>query len=136
MSRTLCYNFFMPRLKNHKLTSVNLANNESIGKRLARLRREHGLTQKELAEKVGVTRSVIMDYERNKNHLYDEVIIRISIAFGISSDELLGLKQTPQKEYPSKLKIIKRLQKIEKLPINKQKKVLENLDIYLKGVGK
>jgi len=132
----LCYNFFMSRLKNHKLIPVNLPHNEPIGKRLAIFRKEQGLTQKELADKIGVTRSVIMDYERNKNHLYDDIIIRIVIVLGISADELLGLKQTQKKEYPSKLRIIKRLKKIEKLPINKQKKVLENLDIFLKGVEK
>lgn len=123
----------MPRLKKHKLVDVELQGTESIGERLARIRKEHGLTQKKLAEKIGVTRSVIMDFERDKNHLYDQVIIRIALVLGISSDELLGIKNSKKKVYPSSLRIIKRMKRIEELPTIKQKKILENIDIILRG---
>ena len=62
--------FFMPRLRHYKLVHIDLPSDESVGERMARLRKGHGLTQRELAAKIGVSRSVIMDYERGKNHVY------------------------------------------------------------------
>jgi transcriptional regulator with XRE-family HTH domain len=129
------YTFFMSRLRNYKLVPINLASNETVGERIARLRKERGLTQRELAAKIGVSRSVIMDYERGKNHVYDEVIIRIALILGVTTDELLGVKNIKGEKLPSSLKIVRRMKEIEKLPAGKQKKVLENIDILLKGIS-
>src|SRR5207247_2491036 len=37
---------------------------ETVGQRLARLRRERGLTQVELAERLGIAQPIVSDYER------------------------------------------------------------------------
>jgi transcriptional regulator with XRE-family HTH domain len=124
----------MPKLRNYNLVPIDINNEESIGKRLARIRKERGFTQQELADKIGITRSVIMDYERNRNHMYDEVIIRLAITLGITSDVLLGLKNIKSGLNTPSLKVIKRINEIEKLPPLKQKKALENIDIILKGI--
>jgi transcriptional regulator with XRE-family HTH domain len=124
----------MPKLRNYRLIPINLENKEPRGKRLARIRKERGLTQKDLADKIGITRSVIMDYERGKNHMYDEVIIRLAIILGVTADELLGLKNNKSQLNSHSLKVIKRINEIEKLPPLKQKKALENIDIILKGI--
>jgi transcriptional regulator with XRE-family HTH domain len=124
----------MPRLRNYNLIPIDLNTNEPVGKRLARLRKERGLTQQELADKIGITRSVIMDYERGRNHMYEDVIIRLAITLGVTADELLGMKKNKAGSTSYSLKVIKRMKEIEALTPLKQKKVLENIDIILRGI--
>jgi transcriptional regulator with XRE-family HTH domain len=69
--------------------------NETIGKRIARLRNEKGYTQLQLAEKIGIVRILISDYERGKIRLYDEMLARFAVALEVTTDELLGLKNRP-----------------------------------------
>ena len=44
---------------------LKLVSPESLGQRLARFRKEHGLTQVQLADKVGIIQSLVADYERD-----------------------------------------------------------------------
>ena len=59
------------------------------------LRIQRKLTQVELANRLGVSKSVISSYE-NGIHLppYD-ILIRLSSIFGVSCDYLLGVCDTP-----------------------------------------
>ena len=65
-------------------------NQANIGNYIARKRREKNLTQEQLAERLGVSKSVISAYE-NEVHLppYD-VLLKLSRIFGVSTDYLLG----------------------------------------------
>ena len=108
---------------------------ESIGKRIARLRKENGLTQKELAEKVGISRSIISDYEIGRIRLYDDVIIRVALALKVTTDEILGLKETQNLNIGNiNRNMVKRLQLIEKLPAFDKKSLIKTIDNALKGV--
>lgn len=51
---------------------------ETIGERLARLRRERGITQVELAEMLGVVQPMISDYERGLLRLHGELIVQLT----------------------------------------------------------
>lgn len=90
--------------------------NESSGQRLARLRKEHGYTQVELAKKLGIIQSLVSDYETDRLRLPSELAVRIAVALDITTDELLRPqpKKSPRKK-PS-LKIVRRMEEIEKLP--------------------
>ena len=106
---------------------------ETFGKRLARIRKEKGYTQVELAEKMGIIQVLISDYERDKLRPYHEMIIRFAQALEISTDELLGLNHSKNKGNDPSLKILRRLKKIEALPHAQQKILLRTIDIFLKG---
>ena len=82
----------MPQKSKFKLEPLYISN-ESIGKRIARIRKSKNLTQKELAQKIGITRSRLSKYEIDKIHLLDEIVIRFAIALDVSSDEILRLKE-------------------------------------------
>jgi transcriptional regulator with XRE-family HTH domain len=68
---------------------------EPIGKRIFRLRKLKGMTQTDLAKKIGIKRSQIADYELGRTRLFDEMVTRVAIALEVSADELLGLKDRP-----------------------------------------
>jgi transcriptional regulator with XRE-family HTH domain len=106
---------------------------ETVGQRLARLRRERGLTQAELAERVGISRALITDYERGKAHLYDELIARFALALGVSADELLGLTNANGHQPAPSLRIMRRVREIEQLSEPRKKAILRTLDDLIRA---
>ena len=63
-----------------------------FGQRLRELRKQSGLTQVQLANQVGVTKSVISYYELLERSPSPDVLIKLSQIFHVSTDYLLGLK--------------------------------------------
>lgn len=70
--------------------------------RLSELRKEFNMTQKELADILGVSRGTIGMYEIGQRDPDTETIIKIARIFNVTSDYLMGLsnnrKQSNQKE--------------------------------------
>ena len=60
-----------------------------IGKKIKELRNKSKLTQSELAEKIGVTKSTIAAYENDSRQPSYEVLIRMASVFRVSVDSLL-----------------------------------------------
>ena len=58
---------------------------------LKKLRTQMGLSQKILAERLGVTKSMISYYESQERSPSPDVLIRCSRIFHVSADYLLGL---------------------------------------------
>ena len=121
----------MPRKLKHKLPPLNLGN-ETTGQRIALLRKEHGLTQKELAEKIGIKRTLVTDYEIGRLRLNDEMVIRFALALGVSADTILGLASL-EALGTTNLKLTKRIRKIEQLPPTQKKSLINTIDAYLKA---
>ena len=126
----------MPKRK-LKLPPLKLLSDETFGQRLARLRKERGYTQVELAAKVGIIQGLVTDYERDKIRLNAEMICRFTKILDVTSDEFLGLadpkSSASKKPGTLSLKIVRRLQRIEKLPAPKQRALLQSLDLLLGG---
>lgn len=61
-----------------------------IGERIKAIRLKKGISQQELADKIGVTQSAVSHLEIGMRRLRLEPIIQIANAFEISVDELLG----------------------------------------------
>lgn len=59
--------------------------------RLRELRTQAGLTQLQLAQQLGITKSVISFYELSERAPSPDVLIRIARIFHVSTDYLLGL---------------------------------------------
>lgn len=64
-----------------------------FGNRLKELRLQAGLTQKQLADRLGVTKSVISFYELRERTPSPEILIRLSTVFHVSTDFLLGVEK-------------------------------------------
>ena len=109
---------------------------ETLGQRLARLRRQAGYTQTEFAKKIGITQVLVSGYETDRNQFSAEMAVRFALALDISTDELLHPKATKRKRIrkPS-LKVMRRIEEIEKLPPRQQTFVLTALDSILRGAA-
>ena len=61
------------------------------GKRLAELRIERQMSQKELSKELDITVQALSNYENGHNAPKDDIKIRIARFFGVSLDYLMGL---------------------------------------------
>lgn len=62
-----------------------------IGELLAEVRKDHGHTQKDLAEKLHVTVSAVRSWEQEKSSPSHETLVSICRLYQVSADYLLGL---------------------------------------------
>lgn len=65
-----------------------------FGSILKELRKKNNLTQQQLANRIGVTKSVISFYELRERAPSPEVLIKLSYIFHVSTDYLLGVEKT------------------------------------------
>ncbi len=79
---------------------------KTFGNMVAALRKEKGMTQLELAEKMGVTDKAVSKWERDLSFPDVSSISKLAEILGVSVDELMQVK-TESKEEPLKKKIDK-----------------------------
>ena len=60
-----------------------------LGKRISEIRKDHNLTQEDLASRYNVTRQTISNWENGKTYPDLDTLVRISDDFGISLDNML-----------------------------------------------
>ncbi len=60
-----------------------------LGKRIAEIRKEHNLTQEDLAEICSVTRQTISNWENGKSYPDLETLVLISDTYGVSLDAMM-----------------------------------------------
>ncbi len=126
----------MPQPSTLELPPIDLGE-ETLGQRIARLRKQRAMTQVELAEKMGLTQALLSSYERGRLRLHAEMVARFAIAFRTTTDQLIGLKNNGKpKDHKLSLKLIRRMQKIGKLPPSQQKVLLQTIDNFLRGARK
>ena len=110
------------------------AQKETLGLRLAQVRKERGLTQVELAERTGLIQVVVSDYERGRLRLPADMAVRFAEILGVTVDELLQPRKksgaTKTTKQPS-LKLVRRMEQIESLPIYKQRALLTTIDTFI-----
>lgn len=64
----------------------------AFGTVLKELRTRSGMSQKQLAEKLGVTKSVVSYYEQSERTPSPEMLVKIAGVFHVTTDYLLGLE--------------------------------------------
>ena len=106
---------------------------ETIGSRIARLRKDKGMTQKELAEALGVTQPAVSDYENDEIGLESIRIVQLAQILGVSADEILGLEKAGKTTSAGikNRRLFRQLQSIEKLPKRDQETLLRTIDAFL-----
>lgn len=117
--------------KKPKLKSAS-SGQETLGQRLARIRKERGFTQQQLADRTGLIQVLISDYEHGKLRLSAEIAVRFADVLGITTDELLrGKKSAGTTRRQPSLKLLRRMEQIENLPPYRQRALLTTIDGFL-----
>lgn len=65
----------------------------NFGNHIKSLRTKSGLTQKQLANKLGCCANTIKNWEKGKVETNAEALFRVASYFNVSSDYLLGLEE-------------------------------------------
>ena len=94
-------------------------NNQTFGTTIAALRKAQGMTQLELAEKMGVTDKAVSKWERDLSFPDVSSLPKLAEIFGVSVDELMQVKAAGAKMDGAE----------------KGDSIAEILDLVLKGVA-
>ena len=70
--------------------------NYKIGDKIKELRQGRNLTQSILAQRLGVTKSVVSGYENSTTYPSFDVLLGIADIFNVTTDYLLGKEKTRQ----------------------------------------
>ena len=107
--------------------------NPQIGKKLAAIRKQRGISQVQLAEKIGITQQMLSHYERSKRHLSAEMVILFAEALNVETDQILNPSINSGETQHISLRFIRRMKEIELLPESKKKSILQILDDMIRA---
>jgi len=113
--------------------TIESPDSQELGKRIAAIRKRRGITQAQLARLIGIGQTLISSYEVGRITLSAEMLFRLAKALNVSPNEILGVGNGKSGLDGSSLRIMKRLIKIERLPLANQKALLKNIDMFLKA---
>lgn len=107
---------------------------EPTGTRIARLRRSRGLTQVQLAEKLRISQALLSHYERSRRGLDSNVVAELAQIFGVSADEILGLRELRRKPDPGiQPRFLRKLLQLESLSKRDQNALFRTIDGFIRG---
>jgi transcriptional regulator with XRE-family HTH domain len=125
----------MPRPSVLEPPEIDLGH-ESLGERIARIRKDRGFTQAELADQMGIIQKLVSDYERDNIRPHPEMLARFALALEVSADELIGLRKIKTSRTISNRRLLRRLKEIEALPKKVQDTIIDMIDLALSNNGK
>jgi transcriptional regulator with XRE-family HTH domain len=114
----------------HKTKKIVITK-ETIGARLRDIRRAQGMSQNELAEKLGTIQSHVSDMERGLRKPTIQQLANLSQALHVSVDQLLALEKPPANGVIHDRRFLRRLQQIDKLSKRDQQSLLGTIDAFL-----
>ena len=123
----------MPKVSRFNLPPVNFGG-ETLGQRIARIRKERGFTQVELADRIGIIQTIISAVESDDRKLSAEMAVRFAQALDVTMDDLLQTEGPKTARKPSR-KVLRRLELIESLPDRQQATLLRTIDTFLEAAA-
>jgi transcriptional regulator with XRE-family HTH domain len=120
----------MPQKPKYSLPEQNSVI-KAIGKNIATTRKKRGLTQKEFAQQIGITQTLLSHYETGRLRITGDMIAVVAKTLKVSADTIIGLKKDENHSNEISLKLIRRVKRLEGLSINMQKKILSSIDMMI-----
>ena len=113
---------------------------KELGARIAQARKDHGLTQNELAEQLGVAQQTLAHYEVGRARMPASMLPTVARLLTLSLDELMGQSVARRTVRGARRGPASRLQQqidaVAQLPKTKQQFVSQMLDTVLAQVGR
>lgn len=103
-----------------------------LGKRLFEARKRAGLSQKEVAEALGVTQQYVAGWERQGKSLRLELVIRLAKIFNASIDDILGSNNEGEsKKITPTGRLRKTFDRASRLSRRQQDKIAEFVEAFV-----
>ncbi|MCG8651836.1 MAG: helix-turn-helix domain-containing protein [Pirellulales bacterium] len=103
----------------------------AIAGRIAETRKDRGISQQQMAKKLGVTQPIISRYERRELRIHAELLVKIAKILKVTAAKLLGLRPIAKQnkiadelDTPSKRRMWKKFQQVAKWPEKDQRAVI------------
>ena len=93
-------------------------NTRKIGEQIRTFRERSGLTQSQLAEKIGVTASAVGNYERDYSFPKNEVLNKLFLALQCTPNELFGVEEPLSEDEKKHLENYKKLDEYGRQLVN------------------
>ena len=106
-----------------------------FGQRMAAFRIAKGLSQRELGEKLGMTRDRVVYYEREARNPSLELVEKIAAFFGVSVSEMLNDSAHSRQKPGPPSQFTQLASRLDQLPRAQQKIVVKMLEGVLQKVG-
>jgi len=108
-----------------------------FGNRLKEIRKRRGLSQVELARRLGLHQSLISQYECGYLRLHGALLVRLAQALDTTPDEILtATPPTPAAtEPPLDRRFLRRLKHVDKLSPHQKRILLATIDAFLAKVS-
>jgi transcriptional regulator with XRE-family HTH domain len=107
---------------------------QKLGERITAFRKELGLTQAQLGERLGQAQVRILSFEKGRRRMPVSLLPGLAKALGVSLEELMGVQVGPSKPGPSS-KLQQQLERLAKLPRREQRVVSQMIDGVLQQAG-
>jgi len=107
-----------------------------LGQRLAAAREQAGISQAQLAERLGVTQPTVAYWERQAVNIRSDVLTKIARSLDVSSDELLGTKPSTARAVKPAGKARQAFDAVSRLPRRQQAKIVEVVEAMVEKHGK
>jgi transcriptional regulator with XRE-family HTH domain len=98
-----------------------------MNERIKKIRKQKGLSQTELGDRIGVSQQVITNYERGLREPDIETLLKIAGALDVTLESLIGEKPISPEDQTSRA-VQKRIEQIKKLTPEKQKAFISFVD--------
>lgn len=102
-----------------------------LGKRVAELRKELGITQVQLADMLDISQQLIAAYESGSRKIPASMLPKLAKLFTVSLEELVETEKKPVKRGPASI-LQRQIEQIGLMPRTKQKFITEMLDALIK----
>lgn len=107
-----------------------------LGKRVAQLRQDHGMTQQQLADTLGIAQQTWANYETGRSRLPASMLPTLADVFRVPVDVLLGHTDQRAKRPGPVPKWQQQIETIAQLPKPKQRLVTQMLDALLQQAAR
>jgi transcriptional regulator with XRE-family HTH domain len=117
------------------LEAVAMPDEKAFGMKLKEIRKRRGVSQVDLARKLGIHQSLISQYECGYLRLHGSLIVRLAQALQTTPDEILSVKANPDSGGTLDRRFVRRLLKVNQLSRHQQKLLLGSIDAFLSKVS-
>jgi transcriptional regulator with XRE-family HTH domain len=110
---------------------------KAFGRRVQEIRKRRGLSQVEVAQRLGIHQSLVSQYERGYLRLHGALVVRLAQLLRTTPDEILAVKDGKAAGDDQALdrRFLRRLQKIDRLTPHQKKILLGTIDAFLSKVS-
>ena len=104
---------------------------KAFGARISDARKAQGLTQHQLADRLGVAQQTYADYEAGITRVPASTLLVLEEVLGLTPDEMLGRDAKARLKPGPTSKLDRQIECIRQLPKTKQRVVMEMLDAFI-----